>query len=181
MENRTHLENRADNKVTTPLTKGLIISLIVIVIDIIASFAGFRFETWYTWVPTLIFCAAIIWACINYANQMNNAVTFGNVFAHGFKTTAVVTCILIVYTLLSLYLLFPDTKEVALEKARQQMEKNPEVSEEMIDQAMEMTNRLFVPFAIGGALIGNLISGALASVLGAAFARKNPPAPFQQS
>jgi hypothetical protein len=131
--------------------------------------------------PTIIFCGAIIWACINYANQMNNAVTFGNVFAHGFKTTAVVTCILIVYTLISIYLLFPNMKEIALEKARQQMEKNPDVSEEMADQAIAMTSRLFVPFAIGGALIGNLISGALASVLGAAFAKKNPPAPFQQS
>ena len=175
------MENRVENKVTTPLTKGLIIALVIVVLDIIAGFAGYRFESWYTWVPTIIFFGAIIWACINYANQMNNAVTFGNVFAHGFKTTAVVTCILIVYTLIAIYLLFPDMKEMALEKARQQMEKNPDVSEEMADQAIEMTNRLFVPFAIGGALIGNLIAGALASVLGAAFARKNPPAPFQQS
>jgi hypothetical protein len=175
------METRVENKVTTPLTKGLIISLVIIVLDIIAGFAGYRFESWYTWLPTIIFCGAIIWACINYANQMNNAVTFGNVFAHGFKTTAVVTCILIVYTLISIYLLFPNMKEIALEKARQQMEKNPDVSEEMADQAIAMTSRLFVPFAIGGALIGNLISGALASVLGAAFAKKNPPAPFQQS
>jgi hypothetical protein len=175
------MENTAESKVTSTLTKGLIISLIIIVVDVIAGFAGLRFESWYTWVPTIIFCAAIIWACINYANQMNNAVTFGNVFAHGFKTTAVVTCILIVYTLLSIYLLFPDMKDVALEKARQEMEKNPQMSEETVDQAMEMTNRLFVPFAIGGALIGNLISGAIASLLGAAFARKNPPTPFQQS
>lgn len=175
------MENTAESKVTSTLTKGLIISLIIIVVDVIAGFAGLRFESWYTWVPTIIFCAAIIWACINYANQMNNAVTFGNVFAHGFKTTAVVTCILIVYTLLSIYLLFPDMKDVALERARQEMEKNPQMSEETIDQAMEMTNRLFLPFAIGGALIGNLISGAIASLLGAAFARKNPPTPFQQS
>ena len=180
MENRTHLENRTD-KVTTPLTKGLIISLVVIVLDLIAGFAGFRYESWYNWVPVLIFCGFIIWACINYANQMNNAVTFGNVFSHGFKTTAVVTCLLIVYTLLALYVIFPDSKEIILEKQRQEMERNPQVTEEMADQATEITSRMFTIIMIGGALLFNMIAGALASVLGAAFARKNPPAPFQQS
>ena len=170
-----------ESKVTTPLTKGLIIALILIVLDIIAGFAGFKFESWYAWIPTLVLAIAIIWACISYANQMNNAVTFGNVFAHGFKTTAVITCIVIVYTILSIYVLFPDMKEVVLDKARQQMEKNPNVSEEMTDQAIEMTSRLFVPFAIGGALLGNLITGALASLLGAAFAKKTPPTPFNNT
>ena len=172
------MENRAENKVTTPLTKGLIIALVIIVLDIIAGFAGYRFESWYNWIPLLIFCAFIIWACINYANQMNNAVTFGNVFSHGFKTTAIVTCILIVYTLLSIYVIFPNTKELALEKQRQQMERNPQITEEMADQAMEITSRMFTLIVVGSALIGNIIAGALASVLGAAFAKKNPPAPF---
>ncbi len=175
------MENRVTSPVTSPLTKGLIISLILIVLDIIAGFAGYRFQTWYQWLPTIVFCVAIIWACINYANQMNNAVTFGNVFGHGFKTTAVITCIMIVYTLIAIFVLFPDMKDMAIEKAREQMAKNPNVSEEMADQAIEMTKRLFIPFAIGGALLGYLIAGAIASLLGAAFARKNPPTPFQNT
>jgi hypothetical protein len=169
-----------ENKVTSHISKGLIISLILIVLDLISGFAGIKFETWFQWIPTLIFFVAIIWACINYANQMNNAVTFGNVFAHGFKTTAVITCLMIVYTIISVYVIFPETKELSLEKARQQMEQNPDLPEDAVEQGLEMTRRLFMPFLIGGALLVFLITGALASVLGAAFAKKNPPTPFSQ-
>lgn len=167
-----------ENKVTSPVTKGIIIVLILAVLDIIAGFTGIKWETWFSWIPLLIFFIGIIWACISYANQMNNAVTFGNVFGHGFKTTAVITCLMIVYTLISVYVIFPDTKEIAIEKARQQMESNPNISEEMADQAIEMTRKSFVLFAVLGSLFTYIICGAIAAVLGAAFAKKNPPTPF---
>lgn len=169
-----------ENKpVTSHLTKGFIIVLIMVVLDLIAGFAKIKYETWFTWIPTIILCVALIWACISYANQMNNAVTFGNVFAHGFKTSAVVACIMVLYTLLSIFVIFPETKEVAIEKAREQMEKNPDMPESAIEQGIEMTRRLFVPFAIGASLLGTLIVGAIASLIGAAVAKKNPPSPFQ--
>lgn len=169
-----------ENKVTSHVTKGLIVSLIMVVLDLVSGFANFKFEPWFQWIPTIILVVAIIWACISFANQKNNAVTFGNVFAHGFKTTAVIACIMVVYTLVSVFVIFPETKTLAIEKARQQMETNPQMTEEMIDQAVGMTEKFFLPFAIGGSLLGTLIVGALASVLGAAFAKKNPPNPFQQ-
>lgn len=169
-----------ENKpVTSHLTKGFIIVLIMVVLDLISGFAKFKYESWFTWIPTLILCAAIIWACISYANQMNNSVSFGNVFAHGFKTTAVVACIMVLYTLLSVFVIFPESKEMAIEKARQEMEANPDMPESTIEQGIEMTRRLFIPIAIGASLLGTLIVGAIAALLGAAFAKKNPPSPFQ--
>ena len=56
-------------------------------------------------------------------------------FAHGFKVTAVTTCITFVYTLLSVYVIFPDSidriVQKGIEKAiqqgkaiREQMEQN---------------------------------------------------------
>lgn len=165
--------------VTSHLTKGFIIVLILVVLDLISGFAKFKYETWFQWIPTIILCAGLIWACISYANQMNNAVTFGNVFGHGFKTTAVVACIMVLYTLLSIFVIFPETKEIAIEKTREQMEKNPDMPESAIEQGIEMTRRLFLPFAIGASLLGTLIVGAIASLIGAAVAKKNPPSPFQ--
>jgi len=170
-----------ENKVTSPVTKGIIIVLILAALDIIAGFAGFRYANWFNWLPLAIFFIGIIWACVNYANQMNNAVTFGNVFGHGFKTTAVVTCLMIVYTLISIYLIFPDTKEMAIQKAMEQMDKNPNISDDMKDQAIEMTRKSFVLFAVLGGLFFYLICGCIAALLGAAFAKKNPPTPFSNN
>lgn len=167
-----------EKKVTSHITKGLVISLILIVLGLIANFAGFEYEMWYRYLPTLILCVGIIWACINYANQMNNAVTFGNVFAHGFKTSVVVTCLTLIFALISIYVIFPDSRDKAIEMARVEMEKNPQLSDSQVDQAIEMTKKFFMVGVIGTIILFTLIAGAISALLGAAFARKTPPSPF---
>ena len=166
-----------EKKVTSHFVKALIISLGLFILGLIANFGGFEYETWYRWLPTLLLIAAIIWACINYANQMNNAVTFGNVFGHGFKVTAVVAILTMVLALISVFVIFPDTKEKALELTRQEMEKTNR-SDSEIDTAMEMGKKFFLVGLVGTIVIGTLIIGCIASLLGAAFAKKNPPSPF---
>lgn len=168
-----------EKKVTSHVTKGLIIALVLFVIDIIAGFAHFKFATWYRWLPLLIFLAAIIWACINFAAQKNHDVTFGNIFGHGFKTSVVVACITIIFTLLSIYLIFPETKDLALDEARKQMEAKGNLSQDVIDQSLEFTKKMFVPFAIIGVIFVFLLGGAIASLIGAAIPKKNPQTPFE--
>jgi hypothetical protein len=168
-----------EKKVTSPLVKALIISLLLAVLDIIAGFANFKYATWYRWVPAILLLVALIWACINYASQNNGNVTFGNTFAHGFKVSAVAACFSIIFVILSIYLIFPDTKDIVLEQSRKQMEEKGNLSEENINAALDITRKLFFPFAIGGALIGTIIIGTIGSLIGAAVAKKNPESSFE--
>ena len=170
-----------EKKVTSHFVKALIISLGLFVLGLIANFAGFEYEMWYRYLPTILLIVAIIWACINYANQMDNAVTFGNVFTHGFKVTAVVAIISLVLALLSVFVIFPDSKEKALELTRQELEKNDKLTDTEIDNAVEMTKKFFMVGLIGAIIVGTLIAGCIASLLGAAFAKKNPPSPFNKT
>jgi len=169
-----------DKKVLSHVVKGLIVSLILIVIGLVAHFAGIETASWYRWLPLVILFAAIVWGCTYYSNQLDGYVTFGNIFSHGFKMSAVITVILIVWTLLSLTIIFPEMKEKSLEIARQQMEDRGKMSSEQIDQAIDMTRRFFLPFTIGYILFGTLIVGAIASLLGAAVAKKKPVNPLDQ-
>lgn len=169
-----------EKKITTHITKGVVLALILIVIDVISSVAGFKFETWFRWLPTLLFCGYIIWACINYADQMNNEVTFGKVFGHGFRTSSVVASIMVIYVVLSLFIIFPEQKEQVVEATRKQLEDKGNVPQSAIDTALEYTRKLYTPIAIMSAIIGSLLVGAIASLIGAAIAKKNPPSPFQQ-
>ena len=169
-----------EKKITTPITKGLIIALVGAVLDLIAGFAHIKYETWWRWIPGIITFGLIIWACLNYASQMENNVTFGNIFAHGFKTSAVVVCFSIIYFLISVYLIFPETKDITLQMTREQMEKDPKYTQEVIDNAVDMTRRLFIPFALIGIVFFYLIFGSIASLIGAAVAKKNPVTPFDK-
>jgi hypothetical protein len=85
-----------------------------------------------------------------------------------------------VYTLLSLKVLFPDMIDKIIDMSRIEMEKNPKMTDEIIEQAISMTRKFFIPFAVGGVLIGTGFMGAIGSLIGAGVAKKNPVDPFKQ-
>src|SRR5438045_9420391 len=95
-----------EKKIMTPVTKGLLIALITIVINVIGYMAHIEQASWFRWISTLVMCVGIIWACIHYAQQMDGNVTFGNVFVHGFKVSAVITVVSIIYFALPITVLF---------------------------------------------------------------------------
>jgi hypothetical protein len=169
-----------EKKVMTHTVKGLIVALLLIVLGLVAHFAGVDMQPWFRWLPLIILLAAIIWGCTYYSTQLNGYVTFGNVFAHGFKMTAVITVILIIWTVISITLVFPEVKEKAIDTARQQMEDRGTMSSSEIDRAIDITRRFFMAFTIGYILFGTLIVGAIASLIGAAVAKKKPVNPLDQ-
>ncbi|MFI5151784.1 MAG: DUF4199 domain-containing protein [Chitinophagales bacterium] len=166
-----------EKKIMSHITKGIVISLVLIVLDLVAGFAGLRTSTWFRWIPLLILGIALIWACISFGSQMDNNVGFSSVFGHGFKTSVVIACITVVYTVISLTLIFPETKEIALDQARKQMEEQGK-PEQVIDQGMEIARKGFMTFAILGVVVYTLLVGAIASLIGAAVTKKNPVTPF---
>ena len=169
-----------ENTVTSHIIKGAILSGISIVFSVIVYVFNLYEVTWLSWINYAIFLGGLIYGAIMYANQNNNNVTFGNVFAHGFKTTAVVIVITVLFTVLSTKFLFPDMVDKIVDMTRKQMEKNPQMTDEMIEQAVTMTKKFFLPFAIGGAIIGTGILGAIGAAIGAGVAKKNPN-PFEDN
>lgn len=168
-----------ENKVTTPVVKGLLLSLILIVFGLVLHFTGQSMNKSLGSIQYVIIVGGIVWGCIVFANQMESNVSFGNIFAHGFKITAVVAVITVVYTILSFKIFFPEMMDLALEETTKQLEKN-NMSQDQIDQTIEMTKKFFVPFAIAGVLVGTVFIGAISALIGAAVAKKNPKDPFVQ-
>jgi hypothetical protein len=169
-----------EKQITSHIVKGAILAGISILFSIIIYVFNLYAIQWLSWLSYAILIGGIIYSNVLFANQSDNNVTFGNIFAHGFKTTAVIIVITVVYTLLALYVLFPDMADKIIELSRIEMAKNPKMTDEMIEQAMTMTKKLFLPFAIAGAILGTGIMGAIGSLIGAAVAKKNPIDPFKQ-
>ncbi|MBX9781564.1 MAG: DUF4199 domain-containing protein [Chitinophagaceae bacterium] len=168
-------------KITQPWMKGIMISLAFIALSLVFQFTDLSQNKYVQWTNSLLLIAAIAWASYNYAQQKQGNVTFGNIFSHGFKTTAALTAILVVYTFISIKFLFPELVEKSLEEARKQMEKGGNLSESDIEKGLEMTKKFFLPFAVGGSLVVYLILGTIGSLIGSAISKKNPnPTPFEQ-
>ncbi len=162
-----------EQTITTTTTKGIIIGLVLIVIAIIIYFANVDINGPIKWLSNVVFVIGIIWSISYYGKQVNHNATFGNYFAHGFKVAAMVTVLMIIYLIIFI-LLFPEFKDKAMEMARVGMEKGGKLTSEQITQALTMTSKFFMVFAIGGTLLGYLIFGALASLVGAAITKKAP-------
>ena len=163
-----------ETKITPPWTKGLIISLILIVFGMALYFTGQSQNRMLGLLQLVILIAGLIVSCTVFAKQKEGNVTFGNVFAHGFKTNAAIIVIMVIYTVIAMKFLFPDMMDMAMNQARTDMEKKGDLSEEQISQGIGMVKKFFIPFAIGGIVLGFGIVGAIGSLIGAGVAKKNP-------
>lgn len=114
-----------------------------------------------------------------YGNAMDNNVTFGNLFGYGFKTTAVMTLLVIVGTVVFSVLL-PEVKERAFQTAREDMVKKGTLTSDEIDKAIDLVRRMYWVFAIGGILLIYAIVGAIGSALGAGITKRRPVNPKNQ-
>lgn len=167
-----------ENKVTTPQVKGFVISLILIIYGLIIYFVDGMKHPELSYAQYVIFLGGIIWACISYSKQLNANITFGNLFAHGFKTTAVVTVIVLIYTILAFKVLFPDMVDKSIEVTKQKMEADGKATDSQIEQTVSMMKDHFTLFAVISVIVGFAIMGAISSLIGAAVAKKQPRDPF---
>jgi hypothetical protein len=169
-----------ETTVTNPPVKGLVISLLIIVFSMILYFTGQIANQTLSYLQYVILIGGIIWSCMSYARQLNGNVTFGNVFAHGFKTTAVVIVLVTIYTILAIKVLFPEMLNIIIEQAKENMRKQPNVTDEQIDKGVDFMKNNFMTFAIAGIILMFGIVGLISSLIGAAVAKKNPQDPFSQ-
>ncbi len=162
-----------DKEPKTHLQYGLIAGLVLIVLFVLYSVVGWSFKGGaLRWIPSIVFMFIILMAQFVHAKAVNGYITYGNLFAKGFKTAAVATCIYVAFLIIFL-LVDPSFKEKAMEMSRQGMiEKG--LSSDQIDTAMTMVRKFFMVSTIAGAVIGELVLGLIASLVGAAVAPKKP-------
>jgi hypothetical protein len=170
-----------EKQITSHAFKGLLIALVLIVLSLIGQFANLQFERWYGYVNWAIMVGAFIWSAIYFGKQMDNNVTFGSLFTHGFKTTAVTAVVVFIYTVLSVYVIFPDQLDKMWEKGVEEAMKGGKVTAEQMEQGASIGRKVMTVTVLAGSLIGTLIIGTVGSLIGAGVAKKNPaPTPFEQ-
>ena len=172
-----------EKKPITHITAGLILAGVLIIFSEVMmaiqgdEVSGTRSGT--QWIVYLVVIGALIYFINQYAKANHNEMSFGNLFAFGFKITAVFSAISVLYMLVFPYI-HPEFKQQAIDAARVEMEKQKDFNESKMETAMSILEKYFWVFAIGGSLIGNLVLGCVGSLIGAAVTKKNKRNPMQQ-
>lgn len=157
----------------THIQFGILAAAIGIVLFLVYYLLDIPQRGWEGYIPSLVFVGIIITAQFSHAKALEGNITYGNLFASGFKTAAVTTCITVLFYII-LLLVYPPYKAHMLELSRQQLASKGTLSADQIDTAMKMTSRFFGVFVVGGAVFGSLLVGCIGSLIGAALPKKNP-------
>lgn len=163
-----------ENKSLSSRNAALVLFLLMVVFSLIINLGGFLANSKLNWISYIIIVGGIMIFVMKYGKDLNNNVTFGKLFAYGFKTTAILTVFFIIFSLL-FYLLFPEYKAQLLDISKQNALKNatPDTKEQA-EKGIEIFERFFWVAMIAGILISFAILGALGSLMGAAFTKKQP-------
>jgi hypothetical protein len=157
---------------------GLITAGILIAYSLITSMlTGGKAGPGGGWILYLVIIASLCLFINLYGNAKGNYESFGNLFAYGFKTTAILTLVFIIF-IIALSFIMPEMKEQSLEVARQEMEKQNKLSDEDIDKSIDLVSKYYWAFMIGSTVLGFIIIGAIGSLLGAAITKKRPYNPL---
>lgn len=153
------------------LTYGLVTAITMIVLSTILYVAGLSFKPGMQYVTYIPFLIGIILNANAYSKVNEGMVTFGQVFTSCFKACAIITLITLVWSFISVKLIFPDIIDKTMELTRQKLvEKN--MGDDQIEKALDMTRKYFIPFMVGGVIFGTMFFGAIFSLIGAAVAKK---------
>ena len=170
-----------EKKQVPHMVVGLIIALVIVILFLSFYYTGNAFNKGpLSWLPICVFGGGIIFSVVQFAKANNHNVTFGSCFSYGFKATAIIAIIMAIFVFCFITFV-PEYKEQFVEYLRSEMEKKSgNLDEDQMDKSVNMISRFFTISAVGGGLFLNLFIGAIASLIGAAVAKKNPTDPFVQ-
>ena len=162
------MENQQTPSKKIALNYGLYLAALSILLHVSLFAMGKHLEQdWKVNVIGIAITAVLITLGIKKYKEANGGLlTLGQGLKTGISIALISTVIYIVYTLLFLNVIAPDTMEQGLELARQKLEENPNMSDEQIDAAIAMQKKFQSPGILAAVmLIFSLFIGFVISLI----------------
>jgi heme/copper-type cytochrome/quinol oxidase subunit 2 len=154
------------------IKKGLYIAGALIFLDLLAQKSGLRMPLWFGYVSTLLLVGAVFVSCLLYVRS-NGPQKFGDIFAHGFKTTAVVSLIMALYAYLAVKFIYPAPTAEEISAAAQTIQQQGNtMPDEASRMAAEGAGKMWI-ILVPKEIFVTLVSGMIGALAGAAITKKN--------
>jgi hypothetical protein len=160
-----------DKKPWSHITKGLVVVAVIIAINLIIEKTGLALKGVIAYMPSLLLIGGIALSGIVFSKQ-NQTTVFAEIFAHGFKTAAVVICFLALYTYVATKFISTPPDMAMIEEAKKElMEKGNLMPQEADQKVKEALKNRWV-FLVAQSIFASLVGGAIGAGLGALIASK---------
>ncbi len=145
---------------------GLVASLIMLVNIMLPEYSSIGY------INVIMIPIGLILCCIEYSNEREAQVTFGQLFQAGFYAGMLVTAILVLATILFV-LLFPEMKNLEMQAVALAYEQQ-NVPDNQSEMVLNLYDKYYMAMKISGTIMIGLLGSLLFSLIGAAVAKKKP-------
>lgn len=154
---------------------GLILGIIMIIISA-GTYASGLMEAGEQWpyiIYYVIFPVYIIYTISKFKKNNNGLLSLGEALKVGVAVAVISALVSVVFSLILNYVVDPELMDRAMAAAREKMYDNPNMTEEMIDQSMEIAKKFSNPFIGSAFWIGmSALFGLIYSLIGGLVMKK---------
>ncbi|GAB2516553.1 DUF4199 domain-containing protein [Spirosoma aerophilum] len=159
---------------------GAILGLVLMAVTLVMYLTDQTTNPIFTGLTLGAMVAFLVLAMRDYRSQNGGYMAYGEGLGVGALLSGVAGLLSSAFITFYNVIIDPTVQQRALEKAREKMEEQGVMSDEQIDQAMEMSAKFQSPgFTFIAGIFGTLIMGFLLSLIVAAFIRRNKANPFE--
>jgi hypothetical protein len=152
----------------TPLIKGLITSVVMLVVTLALFYSKTRIGSPLHYSVFAIYAAGILWTALDYANSPAYTGKFSSIFGQCFRCFIVVTLVMVVFTGV-FTMMHPEFAEEDSKRAREiivaeEKKRTPQGSasfDQKVNEQVEKYKKNYTVQNIQGATFGYLMTGAL--------------------
>lgn len=149
------------------INKGLVLAALLAVIDIVLQLSHQKMQPWVLYADSIVLLIGVVVAVQLKKSNPEEAITFSNLFGYGFKVSVVTACILFLYTILSLYLFFPDFVTDIYNQSILRAQKTNGFDAAKVAQNKEMAIKVIRISTLSSVVMYNLAVGIVGAALGA--------------
>lgn len=164
------------------LNYGVLLALLSIVLQVISYVLDAHIDRpwWLSVLQLLISVSVIVYGIKSFKTGNAGFLTLGQALKTGVAISLVAGIIAVIFNYIFMNFIDPDFIEKTMEFSREQMiTDNPNLSQEQLDNAMEISAKFMSPWIMSAfAIIATLFFGFIISLVSGLIMRKNPPQPF---
>jgi hypothetical protein len=169
------MEEKAKSSTPNALTYGLITGAVMIVYSLIIYLLNLYLNKYLGYISFAILIAGSAYGTVQFRNKvLNGYISYGKAYSSGFMIALFASIISAVYAFFFYKFIAPDVVREILDMARQNiMTRSPEMSDEQIEKAMEMTAKFMTPPMMSlFVLLYSIIVAAIAGLITSVFIKK---------
>lgn len=169
------MDEQPKSSTSNALTYGLITGAVMIVYSLILYLLNLHLNKYLGYISFFIMIAGMSYGTIQFRNKiMKGFISYGKAYSSGFMIALFAGILGAIYAYIFYKLIAPDVVGEILDMTRQNiMSKSPQLSDEQVEQAMNMTAKFMTPALMSiFYLIYSLIVAAIGSLITSIFIRK---------